>query len=116
SGLRVGEGGNDDELVGVGDDDPLDGVGVVGGAPQHGVALLDAHDPRQRVPPPGGVPDHADAVADDDRGAAELSGAHGGDDAFGGSGYERGPAAPVDGGDAADDRVLVLGSVLGAGP
>ena len=33
---RVGHGRDDDELLGVGDHQPLDGVGVVGGAAQHG--------------------------------------------------------------------------------
>ena len=35
-GLGVGERGDHDQLVGVGHDDPLDGVVVVGGAAQHG--------------------------------------------------------------------------------
>ena len=38
AGLGVGQRGDDDELVGVGDDDALDGVVVVGRTPQHGRA------------------------------------------------------------------------------
>ena len=33
--LRLGQGGDDGELVCVGDDDPLEGIGVVGGPAQH---------------------------------------------------------------------------------
>ena len=110
---------DDDELVGVGDDDALDRVGVVGGPPEHGVALLDPHDPRQR---PGGaarVTDHAHPVADHDGGPAELAGAHRDDDPLGSvgvRGHERRPSATVHRGDAADDRVLVLGPLLGPRP
>ena len=117
--LGVGERGHDDELVGIGDDDPLDRVGVVGGAPQDGGPLLDPHDPGEGVGTAGGVADHGDSVTDDDGGAAELAGAHGDDDPLGqalAGGDERRPAPPVHGRDPADDRVLVLGSLLGAGP
>jgi hypothetical protein len=79
-GLRVGEGGDDGELVGVGDDHPLDRVGVVGAAPQQRRALLDPHDPRQRAGVAGDVADQRHPVADDDAGPAELAGLHRGDD------------------------------------
>ena len=51
---RVGQRADDDELVGVGHHDPFDGSGgvlVVGGTHQHRRALVDAHDPGQRVRP-----------------------------------------------------------------
>ena len=56
------QGGDDDELVGVGDDDSLDRVGVVGTAPQHGPTGFDPDDPGQGVGVPGGVPDEGDLV------------------------------------------------------
>ena len=45
--LGVGQRGDDDQLVGVGHDDPLDRVVVVGGTAQHGRALVDGHDAGQ---------------------------------------------------------------------
>ena len=78
SGLRV-ESRHDGELVGVGDDDALDGVGVVGGAPEHGPALLDPDDPRQGVRSTARVSDQPDLVPDDDAGTAEVASLHGGD-------------------------------------
>ena len=47
--LRIGGGHDDEHLVGVGDDDPLDLVGVVGAAPQQRRALLDADDAGERA-------------------------------------------------------------------
>ena len=118
---RVGERADHDELVGVGDDDPLDRVGVVGAAPQHGPSLVDADDARQRVRAAGRVADQAHPVAHDDALAAQLSSPHRQDGAFGGpaSGAlwrdETGVAPPVDADDAAGHGVLVGGAVLGAG-
>ena len=66
-----------DELVGVGDDDALDRVGVVGacGAARD-VPRLDPHHAGQGVRVAGGVADEADPVADDDALAAQLAGLH----------------------------------------
>ena len=71
AGLGVGEGRDDDELVGVGDDHALDGVVVVGRTPKHGLALVHRHDARQRALGTGGVADETHAVAGDHRLAAQ---------------------------------------------
>ena len=73
---RVGQRGDDQQLVGVGDDDPLGGVVVVGGAAQQRAPIPAPHDARQRVGAAGQVTDDVDLVTDDDRGAAELAGPH----------------------------------------
>ena len=95
----VGQRRDDDEHLGVGDDRPLDGVAVVGGAPQQRGAGLDAHDAAERVGPAAGVADDGDPVADDDRPPAELAGAHRREQAA--VGRAEPVAAAVD---AADDR------------
>ena len=76
---RVGDGGDDQQVLRIRDDDALVGVGVVRGAAQHGVALSLADDACQRVFTAGGIAHHADAVADDDGGAPHLPGEHAGD-------------------------------------
>ena len=122
AGLGVGQRGDDDELVGVGDDDPLHGVGVVGAAPQRRLAGLDADDAGQRVRPAGGVADQSHMVADHDALAPQLTGAHRGDHPLGGlrathpgAEQDRVPAA-VDAGDEPGHGVLVGRSGLGAAP
>ena len=80
AGLGVGQGRDDDELVGVGDEHPLDGVGVVGGAAQHGRSRGDAHDPGEAAVGAGRVADEVHLVADDDALAAELARPHREDD------------------------------------
>ena len=71
---RVGQRGDDHQLVGVGHDRPLVRVVVVGRPAQHGLALLDLDDPGQGALVAGGVADDPDPVADDDAGPAELPG------------------------------------------
>src|SRR5579863_10566469 len=78
-GGRVGQGADDDHLVSVGDDDPLDRVGVVGGTAQHGGALADPDDPGQGALRAGGVAGQGNPVADDDASAAQFPRLHGGD-------------------------------------
>src|SRR5262249_27623654 len=57
----------------------LDGrLVVVGGTHEHGRALPDAYDPRERVGPAGHVADEFDPVADRDSAPAELPRPHGG--------------------------------------
>ena len=111
--LGVGQRGDDDELVGVGDDDPLDRVVVVGGTAQRGGALDDLDDPGQRAVGARGVADDADPVAHHDALAAQGAGLH---RHHGGAVDEQGEAAAVDGDDDAVDGVVVGGTVLGAGP
>ena len=55
--LGVGERGDDDQLVGVGDEHPLDRVVVVGGAAQHGRTFVHLDDPGQRALGAGHVAD-----------------------------------------------------------
>ncbi len=115
AGLGVGQGRDDDELVGVGDEHPFDRVGVVGGPAQQGHALPEPDDAGQRALGPARVADEVHLVPDDDALAAQLAGPHRDEvvvrravadaDAV---------AAAVDPEDATDDGVLVLGSVLGA--
>ena len=62
---RVRQGGDDHQLVGVGDDRPLVRVVVVGRTAQHGAPLLDLDDPGQRALVAGGVADQPHPVADD---------------------------------------------------
>ena len=63
---RVGERDHDQQLVGVGDDHALGGIGVVRGAPQHRSAVPAPHDARQGVRASGEVAHQADVVADHD--------------------------------------------------
>ena len=107
---------DDHELLGVGHHQPFDGVGVVGGAAQHGGALLDPDDAGERVRCARQVADEPDPVAHDDRGAAQLAGPHRGDRRPGwiGVGRARPPAAVDD----RDHRLLgvgVVGAALRAG-
>ena len=111
-GLGVSQCRHDDQLVGVGDDHPLHGVVVVGGAPQHRRALLDLDDPRQRALVAGHVADHADPVAHHDALAAQGAGLDGHHDAV--LDVQREPA-PVDGHDDGVGRVVVRRALLGAG-
>ena len=115
--LRVGQGGDDDELVGVGHEDPLDRVGVVGGAAQHRRAWGDAHDAGEAPVGAGGVTHEVHGIADDDALAAELTGPHGDDDvALRAVADEGRVTAPVDAGHPAGDGILVGGSVLAPRP
>ena len=111
--LGVGQGGDDDELVGVGHEDPLDRVGVVGGAPQHRTARRHPHDAGQAAVGAGRVADEEDVVADDDALAAELAGPHGDDDVAGLAVADEGrvPTA-VDTGHPTGHGILVGGAVL----
>jgi hypothetical protein len=112
--LRVGQRGDDDQLVGVGDDDPLDRVGVVGCPTQHRPAVVDRHDPRERAVGAGGVPDDPDAIAADHRLAPERARLHGDD--HGAVVEQAGQPAAVDGDDPRRHGVLEGGAFLGAGP
>ena len=108
---------HDQHLVGVGDDDALDGIRVVRAAPEQGHARNDPHDAGKASLRPGRVADDVDAVAGDDRVLAQLARPGRGDPAFGRETlveHDRVPAA-VDGEDAAGQRVLVVGPGLGAG-
>ena len=87
----VGESDDDQQLIGVGDDDALGGVGVIGGAPQHGSPLTAPHDARQGVGLARDIADDADVVADDDRRATQFPGPHGGDEAVGVAARARSP-------------------------
>jgi hypothetical protein len=114
--FRVRQRGDDDELVGVGDEHPLDRVGVVSRTAQDGLAGLDPHDPGKAAISPARVADDVDAVADDDALAAEFTRAHGHDDVpVAAVSDERGVAATVDGDDLTGHGVLVGRAVLAAG-
>ena len=111
-GDRVGERGDDHQLVGVRHDHPLVGVGVVRGAAQHAGALRDADDAGEGVVGAGDVADEVDVVADDDRDPAHLAGAHRDDAGLGLVVGGAGPAAAVDADDHRGARVGVLGAAL----
>ena len=72
-GRRVGQRDDDDELLGVGDDRPLDRVGVVRGAAQQGPPFGDGDDAGERVGAAGGVAGELDPVADDHRGPPDVA-------------------------------------------
>jgi hypothetical protein len=110
--LGVGECGDDDQLLGVGDDHPLDRVVVVRRTAQGGDPLAHFDDPGQRPVVARGVADHAHPVADHDALATERSRLH--RHHLVAVEQER-VAAPVDGDDHAVDGVVVGGAVLGAG-
>ena len=74
--LGVGEGGDDGELVGVGDDHALVRVVVVRRAAQHRGALLDPHDAGEGVLLAGQIADDGDPVADHRGLAAQFAGLH----------------------------------------
>ena len=94
----------------------LDLVGVVGAAAQQRRALLDADDAGEGAVFAGRVADDVDAVAGDDRLAAQLARARGGDHALVGPVLvdQHGVAAAVDAEHAPVDGVGVPGRVLGA--
>ena len=114
--LGVREGGHDDQLVGVRHDDPLDRVRVVRGAAQHGRALGDAHDARERACRARRVADDVDEVTAH-HAVAQLPGAHADDGAllWRVRRDEDGVPAAVDAGDESALGVGVLGAQLGAG-
>ena len=116
--LRVGGGDDDEQLVGVGDDDALDGVGVVGTAPQQGAALVHAHDAGKRALVSRDVADEVDAVSRHDRLLAQLTGSGRGHRALVVLALvdEHGVAASVDRRDARDDGVIVGRPLLRARP
>ena len=109
--LGIGQGGDHDELVGVGDDHPLDGVVVVGGATQGGGAWDHLHDPGQRAVGPAGVTDDPHVVADHDPLAAQGARLH---RHHAVSVEQEREASAVDRDDAGVDRVVVARPVLGA--
>ena len=110
---RVGQCHHHHHLVGVGDHHPFGRVGVVGGAAQHAAAGTAAHDPGQGVGPPGQIADHVHLVTDDDRGAAQFAGPHGGHPAVR-IAQDTSPPAPIHRHDHGRFGVGVLGSGLGA--
>ena len=114
--LGVSQRRHDDELVGVGHDDSLDGVGVVRGSAQNRAAGLDAHDPGQRVGAARGVPDDRHLITDDDALASELAGLHGNDDVVTAPVHDQGVTAAVHAGHEPEDGILVSRAILGAGP
>src|SRR5690606_22392046 len=94
---RIRERDDDEQLFGVADDDPLERVGVVGGAAQHGAALVDPNDPREGVGLAGEIADHVHLVAHHDRCAAQFPGAHGDDAPVRITVEHATPAAAIDG-------------------
>lgn len=110
---RVGECGDDHELIGVGNDDALDRIVVIGRTSKRRRARIDAHDARKSVRLAADVADQPHPVADDNAAAAELSGPHRGH----GPAVDRAAvASAVDGGDEAWMRVVVHGTLPGSWP
>jgi hypothetical protein len=93
---RVGECHHDQQLVGVGDDHALGGIGVVGGAAQDRSTVTATHDARQGVGVPGEVAHHADVVADHDRRPAQLAGPHRRHNAVGVAAERAAPSPAID--------------------
>ena len=93
---RVGQRHHDQQLIGVGDDHPFGGVGVIGGAPQHCSPRTATHDAGQRIGAAGQIADDVDVVADDDRCAAQFPGPHRGDMAVDVAVERTSPPAAVD--------------------
>src|SRR5450631_791641 len=118
--LRVDQRRDDDQLLGVGHDDALDGVSVVGGAAKNGATGFDANDPGQRVLPAGGVTDQRHLVADDDALASQLAGLHGDDHPLAAACavtvHDQRVATAVNTSDETRDGVVVRGAVLRAWP
>ena len=111
AGLRLGEGRDDHQLVGVRDDHALHGVGVVGGPAQDGAPLTDPDDPRERPRGARRVPDDVDEVARNHPLAAQLARLHRDERLLAG---QHGVATAVDAGDHAGHGVVVRGTLLGA--
>jgi len=112
--LGLGEGGDDDELVRVGDHDALGGVHVVGRAAQRRPPLLHADDPGERVGPTADLAHHVHPIADDDARPAQFARLH---RSHGGPGVrQHGVPAAVDGEDHPGHGVGVLGALLGSRP
>ena len=109
--LGVGKRGHHHELVGVGDDDALDRVVVVGGAPQGGAALDHLDDAGQRAVGAARVADDSDVVTDHDALAAQRARLH---RHHSPAVDAQGETTAVDGHHAAGDSVVVGRTVLGA--
>jgi len=73
---RVGEGGDDYELVGASDDLPFDRVGVICGPVQDGAARLDSNDSGEGALSSGCVADDVYPVSDDDAVSPKFAGFH----------------------------------------
>ncbi len=109
----IGQRDHDEQLIRVGDDDPLGRIGVICGTPQYRSAFVASDDPRERVGPARYVADDPHLVADHDRCPAELPGAHRGDDSFGISVERAAPPSAIDRDDHRVGGVGVLGPGLG---
>ena len=70
--LGIGQRGDDRELIGIGDDDALDRIGVISGAAQDGGAMVNAHDACKVVDTTASARE-GDPVADDHTLAPELA-------------------------------------------
>ncbi len=109
----VGESDHDQQLIGIGDDHAFGGVGVIGGAPQHGSSLTASHYACQRVLLARDIADDADVIADDNRGASQFPCPHGGDEAVRIVVERAAPPAAVDGHHHGFVGVGVVWPVLG---
>ena len=113
----IGQRHHDQQLIGVGDDHPLGGIGVIGGAPQHCSPRSTTDDAGQGIRPTGQITDHVDIVADDDRCAAQFASPHRRDPLIGGIAVEHTPPpAAVDADHHRRLRVGVLRAGFGPRP
>ena len=108
---RVGKRHHDQQLVGVGHDHPLGGIGVICGAPQQSSTWAAPYYAGQRVVAAGQVADDVNLVTDDDRCATQFAGPHRGDPVLDVTAQCTPPAAPVD----ADHRGPLGVGMLGPG-
>ena len=112
--LRVGQCGDDHQLVGVGHQDPFGRIGVVGRSAQHAPTFCDPDDPGERVGGPVVSPTMSTWSPDDDGAAPEFAGPHRGHQRRVGSPCptSAGVATPVDRDDHRRRGVGVVGLVL----
>ena len=112
----VGEGGDDQQLLGVGHHDALVRIGVIGRAPQHSSSRRDPDDARQGVRFAGQIAHHRDVVTDHDGGTAEFAGAHADDSGVGVVGEYASPPSAIDGDHHGRLGILMCRTGFGAWP
>ena len=120
-GRRIRDGRDDEQLIGIGDDDAFVGVVIVRGASEDRAPIRQLHDTRESPRFSRRVADNAHTVTHDDGCSAEFTGphAHDGASVVGSVGLvvqDNSPPTAVFGDDHAPLRILVGGAVFRARP